>query len=390
MGKGARGVRWLKRLVQYVRQARTERGVRVTGIARDLVHLNLTHQLGVRAYFQYRLFAPGLTTRQKLEYLPDSKWATERLWALLNPVPYRVFFRNKLAFNQTFGAKGLPVTRVRAVYDPQTGHTLDGRPLRTPGELREWLQEYDGDGLVFKALWGREGFQVLVLGSRAADDPGTFLTLAGEPYDADRLVEFARNTTELERIGADQPQSYLLEERVRPHPALEELIGPTLCCVRIVTVIGLDGRPSILGAVYKLQPAPLGVDHLSYGALGSWVDLESGALGPGRSRHGLGYSSVIPGTDRNFVGFQLPHWDQVKQVALAAAEVIPEARAIGWDIAISAPGPVLIEGNADWSTSLLQIPAPHGLMTGEFRTLCDTLAAGQKTRPFSRGRGTTS
>jgi hypothetical protein len=346
--------------------------------------------MGVGPYFQYRLFDPRLTTRQKLEYLPDNGRANNHLWALLNPEHYRFPFRNKLVFNRMFGGEGLPVARVRAVYDPKVGYSFDGRPLRTVEDLREWLRNYVGDGLVFKPLWGREGFQVLVFGGRASDDPGTFLTLAGERYDAERLIEFSRKTADLKRIGADEPESYLLEERIRPHPALAELIGPTLCCVRIVTLIGLAGAPSILGAVYKLQPEPLGVDHLSYGALGSWVDVESGKLGPGRSRHGLGYSSVIPGTDKTFVGFELPHWEEIKQLALRAAIVFPWARSIGWDIAISDRGPVLIEGNADWSTSLLQIPAPHGLMTGEFKTLCDTLAAGSKTQPSSRERDTTS
>jgi hypothetical protein len=387
---GAYGVRWVGKLVHHVRQATKEAGVGVPGIARDLIHLNLTHQLGVRAYFQYRLFDPRLTTAQKLEYLPDSKWATERLWALLNPVQYRLAFRNKLIFNRAFGEQGFPVARVRAVYDPQLGYTLDGRPLRSAGDLRQWLRDYDGDGLVFKPLWGREGFQVLVFGSKAPDDPESLLTLAGERYDADRLVQFAGNTADLVRIGADEPLSYLLEERIRQHPVLAELIGPTLCCVRVVTFIRLDGTPDILGAVYKLQPEPVGVDHLSYGAVGSWVDLESGRLGPGRSRHVLGYTSVIPGTDRTFVGFQLPHWEEVKQLARRAAAIFPEARSIGWDIAISDRGPILIEGNVDWSTSLLQIPAPHGLMTGEFRRLCNTLAAERKTRPFSRGHGITS
>ena len=89
---------------------------------------------------------------------------------------------------------------------------------------------------------------------------------------------------------------------------------------------------------------------------------------------------MIPGTDKKFVGFKLPHWPEVKEVALKAAGVLPWARAIGWDIAIADRGPVLIEGNAEWSTSLLQIPAPHGLMSGEFKSLCATLAAGPTTR----------
>jgi hypothetical protein len=59
--------------------------------------------------------------------------------------------------------------------------------------------------------------------------------------------------------------------------------------------------------------------------------------------------------------------------------VFPWARSIGWDIAISDRGPVLIEGNAHWSTSLLQIPAPRGLMTGELKVVTDALAAARKT-----------
>ena len=64
-------------------------------------------------------------------------------------------------------------------------------------------------------------------------------------------------------------------------------------------------------------------------------------------------------------------------MALQAAAAFPWARAIGWDIAISDRGPVLIEGNRTWSPSLIQMPAPHGLITGEFRALCDALANGQ-------------
>ena len=108
------------------------------------------------------------------------------------------------------------------------------------------------------------------------------------------------------------------------------------------------------------------------------MDLETGVLGRGRTR-GRGKfdpTSVIPGTDGSFVGFQLPYWADAKDLALRAA-AFPWARAIGWDIGISERGPVLIEGNWRWSPTLVQIPAPHGLMTGEFRALCEALANGQ-------------
>jgi hypothetical protein len=378
--RGAYGIRWLAKLARDVRRATAEDGVGVGAIARDLVSLNWYNRMGVRAYFQYRLFDPAVSASRKRDYLPDSRRATDRLWSLLNPVPYRLPFRNKLIFNRVFGARGLPVAAVLGVYDPSVGHTGDGQSLRNAAELDRWMRRTAADGFVFKPLWGVEGYQVLVFSRRSSDDPGSFITLAGERYDAVRLAEFARNTQDLVRLGAEDPEAYLIEDRLRPHPVLAELVGPTLCCVRVVTFIRMDGATRLLGAVYKIQPEPLGVDHLSYGAIGSWVDLETGRLSPGRSRHDFGYTRVIPGTDRSFVGFELPDWSQLKEVALEAARVFPWARSIGWDIALTDRGPVLIEGNVKWSTSLLQIPAPGGLMTGEFKALCDTLAAGQTTQ----------
>jgi hypothetical protein len=376
--RGTGRVRWLGRMAQNLKAASAETGAGVAPMLRDLVWLNATRQIGVRAYFQYRLFDPGLTAEQKKQYLPDSGWHNKRFWALLNPREYRLPFANKVMFARVFGGAGLPVPRTLGVFDPSLGAASDGASLRDAEGVDRWLKCHGENGFVFKPVWGSEGYQVLVFSGRAPDDDNSYLTMSGERFNAEQLVAFARNTAALEKSALGDPRSYLLQERIRPHPVLAEFVGPTLCCVRVVTVVGVSGSPSVIGAVYKLQPKPLGVDHLSYGALGCWVDLDSGALGPGRSRHELRWETVIPGTARSFVGFQLPDWAQVKELALRAALVFPWCRSIGWDIALSDRGPVLIEGNAHWSTSLLQIPAPHGLMTGELKALTDALGSARK------------
>jgi hypothetical protein len=106
------------------------------------------------------------------------------------------------------------------------------------------------------------------------------------------------------------------------------------------------------------------------------VDPDSGALGRGRTRGDLDYVSVLPGTETPFVGFRLPYWSEVKDLALRAAAAFPWVRSVGWDIAISERGPVLVEGNERWAVSLVQMAAPHGLMTGEFKALCEALREG--------------
>ncbi|MGI9040580.1 MAG: sugar-transfer associated ATP-grasp domain-containing protein [Gemmatimonadales bacterium] len=227
-------------------------------------------------------------------------------------------------------------------------------------------------GFVFKPMEGIRGDRVLVFSGAAPDDPDAWVTLAGERYDAERLVAATADGAELvaHNPGADT-RRFLIEERVRPHPTLEELLGPTLCSVRVQTIVSRAGAPEILAAVFKLQTGTSGVDHVLHGAVGCWVEPETGVLGRGRSRTDDRDVSTIPGTDRSFIGLQLPDWDAVRDVALRAAAAFPWARSIGWDIGVSERGPLLIEGNERWSPSLIQMPAPRGLMTGEMKALCD-------------------
>jgi hypothetical protein len=92
MSSVARRRRWIGKLVGDLRSASAESGTSVGRMMWDLLVLNATHQLGVRAYFQYRLFDPHLTMEQKSRYPPDSKIATDRLWSLLTPREYRLPF----------------------------------------------------------------------------------------------------------------------------------------------------------------------------------------------------------------------------------------------------------------------------------------------------------
>lgn len=268
------------------------------------------------------------------------------------------------------------MAQVYGVFDPRVGHTMDGAPLRTTAELRRWLQDFSGEGFVFKPVEGALGYYVLVLAGRAEGDSASFLTLTGDRYDAERLEAFAREGfLRLKDITKRDARPYLLQERIHSHAEIRDLVGgPTLSTVRVMTFVALDGQPRLLAASLRLQPGPVGADNFTQGSVACYVDLEDGVLGRGRIRSQLPDVTHVPGTDRCFVGFQLPDWAEVRKLALRAAATFPWARVIGWDIALSDRGPVLLEGNNRWGPSLVQLPAPRGLMTGEFKALCDALA----------------
>jgi len=376
MDRCLRRIRWTRETWEAARAVREQRGLSTIAVLAEQLRLYRKYDLDQYAYYWYRLFERDLPLQEKTSYLPDSVEANARLWSLLTPDCYRCLYDNKLVFHRFFGSLGFPLALLYGIYDPEVGSTSEGESLRTSDDLGRWLSRQPRDGFVFKPVEGIQGHRILVFGeNQSANDEPEAVTLSGERYSAASLVEFARETSLLmEHNPGSNPVPFLLEQRLIPHQSLVEFIGPTLCSVRVQSIIDRSGRPQILAAVFKLQPGTVGVDQLVHGAVGCWVDLETGRLGRGRTRKDRGDTSVIPGTDRPFAGFELPHWPAVKDLAVRAAAAFPWARSIGWDIGITDSGPVLIEGNERWSPSLIQMPAPAGLMRGELKALVDDLA----------------
>lgn len=363
----ARGVKsaWRDSAVAAREQHRSRAALLIEALS-----LALRGRMAVDTYFHYRLFDRKLTSTAKRHYLPEAPRANERLWGALTPRDYRCLYDNKLIFHRFFRSVGLPLAALFGVFDAHVGRTEDGRPLRSVGDLTELLRRSAQDGFVFKPAEGVRGHLTLVFSGPSAAAPDSYVTLGGEHYDPAALVAATRRTQALKaQAPKARVSSFLVEERLRPHAKLVDFIGPTLCTARVLTIIARDGSPRIAGSVFKVQPSAVGVDHLLHGAVACWIDPDTGALGPGRTRTHCGWVTTVPGTDRSLVGYRLPLWPQVKELALAAALAFPWARAIGWDIGLAERGAVLIEGNERWSPSLLQLPAPHGLMDGELEAL---------------------
>ncbi len=223
-----------------------------------------------------------------------------------------------------------------------------------------------------KPVESAEGNMILVFGERREDDPRALVSLDGQEYGPEDLVRHMTDQALLRDAypGMRTPiPSFLFERRVRPHPGVQALSGQTLCCVRVVTFVGLDGRSEILGAGFKLQVRPSSVDNLAAGGMAVHVDLESGKLGEG-VLIGADYirrHREHPESGLEFYGYQLPLWPELKDLALRAALAFPNARAVGWDIAISPDGPVLIEGNPAFGGQLPQTFARRGLLSPAVR-----------------------
>jgi hypothetical protein len=82
---------------------------------------------------------------------------------------------------------------------------------------------------------------------------------------------------------------------------------------------------------------------------------------------------VHPKTRVEFSGFQLPFWAKACDLAREVATRFVPVRTIGWDIALTPEGPVVLEGNIWWDP-----PNQHGCMRTLVEALTDRCGGGAK------------
>jgi len=72
---------------------------------------------------------------------------------------------------------------------------------------------------------------------------------------------------------------------------------------------------------------------------------------------------------------RIPHWDEVLRMTAEAHRVLPKFGVIGWDIAITPEGPLIIECNANPHHMLYQLATGKGIHNPDFAEVFDRVAA---------------
>lgn len=148
----------------------------------------------------------------------------------------------------------------------------------------------------------------------------------------------------------------VVDEVIRQHPALDVLNPTSVNSIRLCTFLNYDGTPEYIFSVIKMGGTGSFVDNQESGGLHCPLERDTGRVyGPAHTARLVGYDRH-PVTDMEFVGFVVPMMDQVVALCLKAALVVPEIRYVGWDIAVTPDGPILIEGNSYSGPDFWQLP----------------------------------
>lgn len=149
----------------------------------------------------------------------------------------------------------------------------------------------------------------------------------------------------------------VLEEVIVQHPEMAKLHPQSVNTLRIVTDV-VGETIHIAYIVVKIGTGDGFCDNSGQGGVICRVDPESGKIVSVATDDYFHVFETHPDTGIEFQGYPIPMIDEAIALARKVAQVVPEIRHVGWDIAITPDGPVLIEGNDYPGTDLCQL-APH-------------------------------
>ena len=334
-------------------------GVRYSEQLPDALHLFRLNQLEPYEYNDNHLSDPKLSLAEKERFLSYNQACIMN--STLNPMPSRGVLQ-KFVFSQFMGTFGIPTPRNFGYFDPEFGYTPEREPFRSVEDLRREINRHSLEEFVLKPAGGAKGTGITVIVARRG---AKFVSGEEREYDFqgiyDLMMEHFRSGLPHHREGV------LLQERIVQHPQLAKVHPYCTNTIRVMTFLNSSGEVEVLGCIIKFGRGKTMVDNVDKGAIMCNID-SSGAIGPLviNSPAKIEYLQNHPDSGAQVAGVKLPFYDEAIATARTAQMRLPQLRTLGFDIAITPAGPVIIEGNAWWGI-LPQVIARRGFITDGVR-----------------------
>lgn len=303
-------------LLARARQAARRHGRWTPAVVVDMLWQAAFRAVGFQDYIDYDFAI--LTAAERATYMTSP--LSDRLAMQFDDPAYRHLFHDKIAFNATF----------------------DGF-LR-----REWMVVEEGNADAVRAFALRHGTII-------TKEPLGRAGLGVHRYRAADVTDWTTFHWGLLARGET-----LVEEVIHQHDDLAALCAGTVNTTRVTAFF--DGtRTHILAVAQKFGRGAVS-DQNAFGGFYAMLDEHGRATGAGYDSCDRVHASH-PETDVTIADFRLPMFEDVLALVDRAARVVPQVRYVGWDVAVTPEGPVLVEGN--WAAGVYENkPSATGIRTG--------------------------
>ena len=134
------------------------------------------------------------------------------------------------------------------------------------------------------------------------------------------------------------------EDTIVQHPEMNKLNNTSINTIRITTVLK-DDKAYAMYALLRIGTNNAKVDNVASGGIYTVLSDEGEIINPCWSDKTIKTYDYHPTNNLKLIGFKIPYFKEAIELCKKAALVEKHIRYIGWDVAITPDGPILVEGN---------------------------------------------
>lgn len=315
-------------------------------------------KLGSNEYYAAGFFRSDLTKEQKKQFVGvKSNLALNTRLSPPNIASISDFLDNKVLYTSLLDKFGLATTTLQAVVSSTHGFG-QLKTLRSTEEIETFLLNEAKYPLFGKPVEGSKSIGTALFSSIDLEAQTILLGNGNKTTVSDLAKE----------IFMGFSGGYVFQAAVVQHDAVNAVIGTAIGTVRVVTVMQ-DGVPLVLYTVWKI-PAPdaMSDNFWQSGSMIAEVEVSSGQIKQVRRGTGMNVEQIEshPVSKSKLAGFVLPHWQDILTLAQNCHRLTPENGILGWDIAITPDGPLVIECNTSPFHTLYQMATGQGILNDAF------------------------
>jgi len=280
--------------------------------------LALLHNVPPRDYVAYRLHDPARHDRIGAFFFgAEIPW----LMSLLNRLNAAAIddVQDKAQFALLCGRHGLPCIPTAAVF--RGGVQVEPASPFSPNLPVLWVKDLAGSHGSGASCWQRDG-------------------------DIYHDVQGGRVCEPSALVALWRQRDCIVQPRLGNHPALAHLSDGTLVDFRVITGIDRKGCVSVVAAMAQIPCGGFARRYI-FATVSEAGDIRDPRMG------GVERAAHHPDTGARICEVKVPFWADALALVSRAHREVPEFSRfafLGWDVAITIGGPLLIEANAGWGS----------------------------------------
>ena len=252
---------------------------------------------------------------------------------------YHILLDDKILFHDVMRMYGLPVPERYFVW--QSGEFRRNGVIISDAEVDEIISHIDDERIFIKCFRGGAASGVSI----AVRKEDGLYTEDGMKVSSKMIREHYYSS------------NYIFEKQLRQDPVLAKLNPDTVNTCRVLTY-----KDRVVSCSIRIGRKGSFVDNAAKGGIVLSLDMDTGKIEEyGLREYDLTKYYEHPDTKVVFKDYEVPQWPAIKELVEKTVKVLPYYNSVGFDVATTVDGPVIIEINTGTGVYASQMGKKKGI-----------------------------